>query len=392
MGDSLKHLARSILPALISSALATTAALAQTAEPEKAAVPGLYVTTDEGRTYLQQGEETIEMKAGESGFANEEGMQRIEQLPEALDWPCSGTVAMSRKFATYAIGELSEKDRAAEIARRYFEIPEVIEPIPNWIDGEYHATFSVDELLQFSSPEYWYFPNPDQDYLHPKRPTALLVSMYVGITTAIVDNNAFDILRKLHGDDEIPVVFVFNDSNTVPISYFGDNVSLEEVFTAFQERGIKLADPPMWWLGDYHLTPTIDEFEKFFDVPPLDEIPQDSQDSIREDLATYGFTRKPIIVSVLAEAGIMTVDQPRRIRMAAEMGITRIPTVMNFVEMDSVVARCGPGTPLGFGASAISGESTPEPGATVPPGVGAPMPPPPDPAPPIDPEPPASPS
>ena len=25
--------------------------------------------------------------------------------------------------------------RAAEIMRRYFEFPEVIEPIPNWIDG-----------------------------------------------------------------------------------------------------------------------------------------------------------------------------------------------------------------------------------------------------------------
>jgi hypothetical protein len=403
----LKRLARSILPALISSALATTAALAQQAEEEKVVVPGLYVTTDEGRTYLQQGDETIEMKAGESGFADEEGMRRIDALPEALDWPCSGTVAMGRKFATYALPDLPEDKRADEIARRYFEIPEVIEPIPNWIDGEYHGTFSVDELLQFSSPEYWYFVNPDQDYLHPKRPASLLVSMYVGITTAIVDNNALDILREMHGDDEIPVTFVFNDSNTVPISYFGDNVSLEEVFKAFQERGIKLADPPMWWLGDYHLTPTIEEFEKFFDIPPLDDIPQANQDTLREDLATYGFTRKPIIVNVLAEAGIMTIDQPRRVRMAAEMGITRIPTVMNFVELDSVVARCGPGTPIGFGATAISGESTPEPGATVPPGAPAPPPtdpgsgptdpedpgePPIDPEPPPDPEPPASPS
>ena len=369
----MKRLARSILPALISSALATTAALAQQADEEQVVVPGLYTTTDEGRTYLQQGDEVIEMKAGESGFADEEGMRRIEKLPEALDWPCSGTVAMGRKFATYALSDLPEENRAAEIARRYFEIPEVIEPIPNWIDGEYHGTFSVDELLQFSSPEYWYHVNPNQDYLHPKRPTALLVSMYVGITTAIVDNNAFDILRELHGDDAIPVTFVFNDSNTVPVSYFGDNVSLEEVFRAFQERGIKLADPPMWWLGDYHLTPTIEEFEKFFDIPPLEDIPLANQDTLSEDLATHGFTRKPIIVSVLGEAGVMTIDQPRRVRMAAEMGISRIPTVMNFVEMDSIVARCGPGTPIGFGATAISGESTPEPGATVP--AGAPPPP-----------------
>ena len=378
---------RSILPALISAALASTAAFAQEqpVDEEDVVVPGLYVTTDEGRTYLQQGEETIEMKAGESGFADEEGMRRIEQLPQALDWPCSGAVAMGRKFATYSLDELEGDARAAEIAQRYFDIPEVIEPIPNWIDGEYHDTFSVDELLQFSSPEYWYLVNPNQEYLQPKRPTTLLISMYVGITTAIIDNNAFDILRETYGGEEIPVVFLFNDSNTVPVSYFGENVSLEEVFTAFLERGIKLASPPMWWLGDHHLRPTIAEFEKFFDIPAQDDIPADLQDKLSEDLATHGFTRKPIIVSVLAEAGIMTVDQPRRVRMAAEMGITRIPTVMNFVEMDSVVARCGPGTPVGFGAAAISGESTPEPGATVPPT--APAPPPPAP-----PEPPASPS
>ncbi|NNJ79528.1 MAG: hypothetical protein HKP19_09740, partial [Xanthomonadales bacterium] len=83
----MKLLTRSILPALISSALATSAVLAQEAEQEEIVVPGLYVTTDEGRTFLQQGDVTIEMKAGESGFADEEGMRRIERLPQALDWP-----------------------------------------------------------------------------------------------------------------------------------------------------------------------------------------------------------------------------------------------------------------------------------------------------------------
>jgi hypothetical protein len=358
---------RSLLPALIAAALAVSAGLAQGQEDEPVA-PGLYVTTDEGKTFLIKDGETLEMEAGESGFANEEGLKKIDTLPKALDWPCSGAVAMGRKFATYSLGDLKSKNRAQEIAERYFEVPEVIEPIPNWIDGEYHEIFSVDELLRFSSPEYWYFTAPDREFLDPKRPTALLVSMYVGITTAIVDNNAFDILRKLHGDDAIPVVFVFNDSNTVPISYFGENVSLEEVFRAFTERGIKLADPPMWWLGDYHLTPTIEEFEKFFQIPALGDIDPETQDKLREDLAAHGFTRKPIIVNVLAESGTMAVDQPARIRVAADMGIQRIPTVMNFIEEDSIIARCGPGTPVGFGEGAISGETTPEPGATVPPG------------------------
>lgn len=368
---------RSLLPALIASALAVAAGLAHGQEGEQVA-PGLYVTTDEGKTFLIKDGEVLEMKAGESGFANEEGLKKIDTLPAALNWPCSGAVAMGRRFATYALDDLQTKNRAAEVAERYFEVPEVIEPIPNWIDGEYHAVFSVNELLQFSSPEYWYFHNPNREFLDPKRPTSLLISMYVGITLAIIDNNAFDQLRALHGDDAIPVTFVFNDSNAVPISYFGENVSLEEVFKAFNERGIKIADVPMWWLGDYHLTPTIEEFERFFDIPALDQIPADKQDVLREDLAAYGFTRKPIIVSILAESGSMVVDQPQRVRMAAEMNIPRIPTVLNFVEEDSIVARCGPGTPVGFGEGAISGETTPEPGATVPPGSPT-VPPPPEP-------------
>ena len=51
----------------------------------------------------------------------------------------------------------------------------------------------------------------------------------------------FDALRKELGSDEIPVTFVFNDSNTVPISYFGDNVSLRlDIANLFD------TDPPLF--------------------------------------------------------------------------------------------------------------------------------------------------
>ena len=72
--------------------------------------------------------------------------------------------------------------------------------------------------------------------------------------------------------------------------------------------GPKVAEVPMWWLGDYHLTPTVAEFEKFFDIPPLADIDPDMQDKLREDLLTHGFTRKPIIVNVFAETSAMAVD------------------------------------------------------------------------------------
>jgi hypothetical protein len=158
----------------------------------------------------------------------------------------------------------------------------------------------------------------------------------------------------------------------VPISYFGANVSLEEVSKAFNERAIKIAEVPMWWLGDYHLTPTIAEFDKFFEIPALEDIPAERQASLKTDLEAHGFTRKPILVTLFSDSGTMAVDQPERVRMAASLGMTEIPTTLIFIEPDAILARCGPGTPAG--ASSVSGSTTPIGGATVPPGAVTPPP------------------
>ena len=369
---------KALLPALIALALSGNVLAQSECEEIEGTPPGLYATTDEGRTFVVRDGEVVELGPGEAAFADENGVRCIRKVPEFLDWPCATQAAQSRMFSTYRMDELSGGNAVQEIVRRYFEIPEVIAPIPNWIDGEYHAVFDLDDLIQFSNEEYWYSVNPDRPFLDPKRPRSLLVSLYVGINKVVIDRNAIDLLRKETGSDQLPVTFVFNDSNVVPISYFGTNVSLEEVQRAFFERGIKLADVPMWWLGDYHLQPTIEEFEKFFEIPPLDSVDTARQQALRTDLESVGFSRKPIIVSVLADSGTMIIDQPERLRVAASMGFKRIPTVFFFVEADAVMARCGPGTPIGFGENSISGESTPPGGAVVPPSAPI-MPPPPDP-------------
>ena len=59
------------------------------------------------------------------------------------------------------------------------------------------------------------------------------------------------------------------------------------------------------------------------------------------------------------------MDQPERVRVAASMGMKRIPTTLNFIEPDVILARCGPGTPVGSGG--VSGSTPPIGGATVPP-------------------------
>jgi hypothetical protein len=311
--------------------------------------------------------ETVELGPGDAGFADENEVKCIKRPPEFLDWPCSTSAAKSRMFNTYSVEDLATDNKMKEVVERYFQVPEVLAPVPNWIDGEYNATFNYNDIIQFSTPEYWYHPSPDRPILSEKRPRSLLISLYVGINQAIVDSNVIDALRKELGTDELPVTFVFNDSNVVPISYFGSNVSLEEVSKAFNERGIKVADVPMWWLGDYHLAATVSEYEKFFDIPALEDISAEKQASMKADLEAHGFSRKPILVTLFLESGTMAVDQPARVRMATSMGMTSIPTALVFIEPDMVLARCGPGTPVGSGG--VSGSTTPIGGATVPPGA-----------------------
>ena len=89
-------------------------------------------------------------------------------------------------------------------------------------------------------------------------------------------------------------------------------------------------------------------------------------DTILDPCADH--SRKPILVTLFADSGTMAVDQPQRVRVAASMGIARIPTSLVFIEPDVVLARCGPGTPVGSSAS-VSGSTTPIGGAIVPPGV-----------------------
>lgn len=369
-------LKRAILPLLIASSLAHQSVLAQDdgCKELEGTPPGLYVTADEGLVFLIKDDNTVELSPGESAYANDTQLTCINKVPDFLDWPCTTDAAQSRKFATYKIDDLQASDnRVNEIVQRYFEIPEVIEPIPNWLEGESSMSLGLNEIVPFSTPEYWYQPNTQIDILDEKRPKVLIISLYVGINQVVVDNYTVDALRRHYGGAEIPVVFVFNDSNVVPISYFGANASMEEIQKAFYDRKIKLADVPMWQLGDHHFSPTAEEYKKLFDLPDLADLDPIRVEALKAQLETFGFSKKPVFVTFL-EGGGLYIDDPARVSVALSMGIGRLPTVINFIEQDDHLRRCGPGTPVGAGG--VSGATTPIGGANPPPGsVSPPSPP-----------------
>lgn len=361
---------------VISSILTATNGLAQEeCEDLEGAPPGLYTATDEGATYLDKDGQIFDVDVGEIAFANDAGIRCITKLPGFLDWPCSTDPAQARKFSTYSLDDIAnEPNRALAIVKRYFEIPEVIEPVPHWKDGEYHLTMSLEEILQFSGPEYWYHLYSPESARNEKRPHSLLISLYVGLNRVVVDANVIQALVNVHGQDAIPVKFEFNDSNTVPVSYFGENVSLEEIQRANAELGIKVAEVPMWELGDHTLRPTAAEYESLFDLPAMEDIPPDQAAALRQDLETNGFSRKPIFATLLTNVQRYVLDEPQRVRVAIAMGFPYIPTYVITAEPDSYLARCGPGTPLGSRDASIPTLGPPA-SATVPPGVAPPPPP-----------------
>jgi len=368
---------RSLLPLMISLALMHGNLLAQDECVEiEGTPPGLYTTTDEGTTFIIKEDKVVELSPGQSGYASDTAVTCIKAPPEFLDWPCSSDAAKSRKFATYRVDELEGDNIIKQVVTRYFEVPEVIEPIPNWVDGEYSTRLNFSDIVPFSSPDYWYRANPAVDIMHEKRPKTLLISLFVGINKVVIDNFTIDALNSLFGGKDIPVVFIFNDSNVVPVSYFGENVSMEEIFKAFVERKIKLAEVPMWPLGDYHLAPTAQEFEQFVELPDFEDIDPLRREALQAELEVFGFSKKPIFVTMLDGGAKLYVDDPERVRVAIHMNMQRLNTVINFVEADDHLRRCGPGTPVGSGG--VSGATTPIGGPTLPPGVT----PPPDPEPP----------
>ena len=229
---------------------------------------------------------------------------------------------------------------------------------------------SENDILQFASSEYWYHPDPNRSIMDEKRPKTLQIALFVGINQVVVDSVHLKALSKHYDGADIPVVFTFNDSNMVPISYFGPNVSLEEVRRPTPNAASILR---RCRCGNWATTTSGRPWPRcrnILTLPAVADIPADRRAALEADLETNGFTRKPVFVSILGGSDNMVVDQPQRVAVAASMGMTSVPVSLTIVQPDILVARCGPGVPMGTdGATSISGDTTPDGGASLPPGT-----------------------
>jgi hypothetical protein len=317
----------------IAIALASASAHAQQ-DPEQPSeiTPGLYATVNESEIYIIQGDEQIDLKVGETAFVGQDGMRQLDVVPAFLNWPCGDSggqgQGQSGLMPTYPLESLPAGNRVEEIVRRFFEGPEIPANSPAWLNGEAHGSFPADEISKFSTSAYWYESGMTTPKMDALRPNILLISLYPATQQVVVDQNHFQELRDLYGSKDIPVTFVFNEEYIVPVSYFGKNVTLQQVADAYFEKGITIADVPIWYAGDRQLTASPAELERLFDIPAIEDIDPDRLAALIADLQANGFTRKPINVSLMSQNDTMAVDDGEKVRAAQSIGMDSLPIVV----------------------------------------------------------------
>ena len=398
--------ARVRLSALIALALSAPLANAQ-----DAIKPGLYTTVDEKAIYIIRGGQQIDVKTGETVTITADGLQFVDSPPSFLSWPCGTSFAGNRgNVASFPASELPPGDEIATVAQRFFENAEILEGNPSWLNGESHMTLSLDQIAQFISNAYWYKGGPPDAKMAAQRPQTLIIGLFYGTGQVIVDTNQLAALEEKYGDQNIPVLFQYQEEDVVPISYFGVNPSPGLIMRSFQEKGIKPAEVPMWYAGDKHVEVAPEVLASFAGVPPAGQMDADRLARIQRDLASNAFSGKPITLA-MTQGGAPLLDEPERLRAAQQAGVSAVPVMFSAYDSGSHSSFCGLAPPVA--AAGALGEFSDDPEATpveegpgpqlpedpqIPPEIALPnppqpeLPPPPEPElpPPPPPEPPAS--
>ncbi len=362
MRNGFVNVKRAPLPALIALVLGAPQVMAQDGPP-----PGLYTTVDQAEIYIIQpnGEQT-DVKTGESVRVTEDGLEFIAQRPQFLNWPCGTGFAPNRgTLPTFSLDSLPPGDQIGQVADLYFSNQQVLDSSPRWLNGESHGAFPASEIDQFVSNAYWYKTGPADAELAEQRPKTLLISLFYGTGQVVVDTNHLDALKEEYGDDPIPTVFQYQEENVVPISYFGDNPTPEQIMNGYNQSGIKPADVPMWYAGDQHVSMDPGALADALGVPPAGDMSPARLQDLQDDIGENGFNAKPVTLAFVPGDDSMVVDEGERLRAAQQAGVSNVPVMFSVYENDMIASQCGLAPPVA--AAGLLGTSEGEaPGAETP--------------------------
>lgn len=335
---------RSPLTVLVAVALGAPASLPAQDNPP----PGLYTSVDESEIYIiQPNGDQVDVKTGEAAVVNQDGVTFISDRPQFLNWPCGTAFAGNRgSLPTYSLDSLPPEDRIGQVTDLYFSNQQVLEGSPRWENGEYHGAFSAAEIDQYVSNARWYTSGDALPGMDAKRPDTLLIGLFYGTGQVVVDTNHLDALKAMYGDEPIPTLFEYQEENVVPVSWYGDNPTPEQVLANFQTSGVKPADVPLWYAGDRHLAVDPNRLADLAGVPPLSEMSPERQAQLREDIEQNGFRAKPVNLALVPGQQQFIADQGERLRVAAAMGVLSVPVMFSVYDAGVIAGQCGLEAPV----------------------------------------------
>jgi hypothetical protein len=350
------RLRRAPLAALIAVALAAP----QTLSAQNQAVPGLYTSVDESEIYIiQPNGDQVDVRTGESAVVNQDGVTFITDRPEFLDWPCGTALAGTRgTLPTFSLDSLAPEDRIGQVTDLYFSNQQLLEGAARFENGDVHGAFPAAEIDQFVSNARWYTTGDTLPGMAAKRPDTLLIGLFYGTGQVVVDTNHLEALKAMYGDEPIPTLFQYEEENVVPISWYGDNPTPEQVMANFLASGVKPADVPLWYAGDRHITMDPNRLADLAGVPPLSEMSPERQAEVREDIEQSGFRAKPVNLALVPGQGQYIADQGERLRVAAAMGILTVPVMFSVYDAGVIAGQCGLEAPVE--AAGILGSTAPD--------------------------------
>jgi len=264
----------------------------------------------------------------------------LELLAFLPGWTCTTQVDSGQYDAVYDVNDLPDQRLVQDVADRYFGDQSRLAQFPDWPNDEFHMLASGEELLRLLLREetatgFWYRPGPPQQGPGANPRQSVLISLYPDNDQIVIDTTAERIRGwRDEGRERIPVTFFFNRDYQIPISRFGSGTTLEDVMETFFQNGEELTPVPLFTFGDYHLRVTAEEMEELFDLPASEDIDPARYTELTEDLASNGFNKKPVLVTLLSNGSYRRLAEADRVRVALDQGVQELPVALFYHRLD----------------------------------------------------------
>ena len=257
-------------------------------------------------------------------------------------WSCSASNTNSGDSYSdyYELDDLGRNRSVSEVAERYFDQKAVMEPFPDWFNGESHMNASIDELIGLADDDFWYRKNSNNTVVNNGVKRPVLISLYAETEEVVLDIARSELESlKARGQGDVPVVFYYNKTYQAPVGRFDETPKLDDIMDVFSSRGEQLTPVPLLNTGDFHLPVSGDEFEDLFNIPDADDISPERLNVLKADLQRDGFSKKPVVLTMYSEQDSSWIDDPERVRAALELGLDDIPVAVLYHKLDRMT--CG---------------------------------------------------